>query len=332
MACLTVKATCDIVPGFPLILSEEQEEILFEDVYQADPHESALIAPTDAIPYKPAADLTMIANAHDPNASMGGHFVAGLMLNDREYRFNVAPKKQWKYIDRSWRETNVLDDDGPAALSWRNAYGGPVSIEGDPPFDVIRSNPLGCGALDPEKMSKADTFAVARITDPDNGPTSVPWGCAPVPPWWQPRQQYAGTYDDTWLNEVHPRLPDDFDYRFYQLAAPQMIQQGYLIGGEPLLLTNVLPQDPMVNVSLPLWSPSVAIKLRTNEVASLQMNLDGCHIVLCGPRAKVTLTWRQWVPAADRVLGFQINVANLDALIRDKQAARTAQRPAAWGL
>ncbi len=47
-----------------------------------------------------------------------------------------------------------------------------------------------------------------------------PAGFGPVPPWWRPRQQHAGTYDEAWLAERHPLLPRDFDERFWHCARP----------------------------------------------------------------------------------------------------------------
>ena len=37
---------------------------------------------------------------------------------------------------------------------------------------------------------------------------------------WTPRLTYAGTYDQTWIDDVFPFLPADFDVRYYQ-AAPE---------------------------------------------------------------------------------------------------------------
>lgn len=37
---------------------------------------------------------------------------------------------------------------------------------------------------------------------------------------WQPRLRYAGTYDQHWMDERLPFLPEDFDLRYFQSAPP----------------------------------------------------------------------------------------------------------------
>jgi hypothetical protein len=329
MACLTVKATCDIVHGFPLVLSDNQDGILFEDVYLADPLSSPLMQTSDLVPWKPAADITMIANAFDPRAGAQDQFIAGLALDDRTYDFCISPQLEAAYEGGTWR-TRFVTDAGAPPLSWTNAFGGPVTVEGDPPFDVHRDNPLGCGALDFTQAPTEGVFRLPCIGSPEANPEPVPLGCAPVPPWWQPRQKFAGTYDDQWLNDVHPRLPDDFDYRFYQVAAPQWIQPGYLASGAALRLFNVLPANSSIYFTLPDWAPNATVRFRTNEVQTVNLNLDGCHIVLCGDRTKVVLTWRQCWPSGELVEAFRIDIRNFDDLNRERYAARGSNRPVAW--
>jgi hypothetical protein len=329
MACLTVKATCDIINGFPLVLSDIQDSILFDDVYLADPLGSSLMQTSDLVPWKPAADITMIANAFDPCAGVQDQFIAGLALDDRSYDFIISPRLEAFCEGATWR-TRFVTAAGAPPLSWTNGFGGPLALEGELPFDVHRDNPLGCGALDLAQAPVQGVFRLPCIGSPEASPDPVPWGCAPVPPWWQPRQRFAGTYDAQWLSEVHPRLPDDFDYRFYQVAAPQLIQPGYLAAGSVLRLFNVLPVDPTISCTLPNWVPNATVRFKTNEVQTVNLNLDGCHIVLCGDRTKVVLTWRQCWPSGELVEAFRIGIQNFDDLNRERYAALRANRPVAW--
>ena len=59
-----------------------------------------------------------------------------------------------------------------------------------------------------------------------------PIGFGPVGRNWMPRVQYAGTYDEQWMQERMPLLPDDFDDRFHQAAASDMILPSFVAPGE----------------------------------------------------------------------------------------------------
>ncbi len=91
---------------------------------------------------------------------------------------------------------------------------------------------------------------------PTGAATTTPQGFAPLPPVWRPRQRHAGRYDDDWLARKHPLLPDDFDYRFYQYAAPGLVHEALLAGDEELQLLHMHPDHAHVQVWLPgvRWS------------------------------------------------------------------------------
>ena len=48
----------------------------------------------------------------------------------------------------------------------------------------------------------------------------TPIGFGPVPRFAKARVRYAGTYDEHWIENVLPFLPQDFDDRYFQ-AAPE---------------------------------------------------------------------------------------------------------------
>ena len=68
-----------------------------------------------------------------------------------------------------------------------------------------------------------------------------PMAFGPIGRAWKQRVQYAGTYDDHWLNNVCPFLPADFQDEYYQ-AAPADQWIDYLQGGEEVELHNLTPQ------------------------------------------------------------------------------------------
>ncbi len=69
---------------------------------------------------------------------------------------------------------------------------------------------------------------------------SAPQGFGPIPPWWLDRQSHAGTYDEAWRTTRAPRLSEDFDYRFFQIAHPSLIVPA-LDGDETVALDHLTP-------------------------------------------------------------------------------------------
>lgn len=325
MACVTVKATCSIHQGLMATLADVQEPVLFEDVYDGDPQTTTLLRTTDLIPYKPAADITLLAHAYAQTAADEAGFIAGLILGDKVCRFAVHPPVALlRESGQLRRVTKPMPHATP--ISWTHSYGGPIEPrQGDTPPDVVRQNPVGTGALPPEQLLEGEYLWRPTITDPDaqNG-FATSWGAAPVSPWWRGRQQFAGTYDKDWLNEIHPRLPDDFDYRFYQYAAPALIKENYLQGGEFLRLINLHPELPVIDTWLPKWRPVAWVRRRSNEVSAMHLNLDGCHIRMIDGPPHMVLTWRAWIAEADIVDAFQIRIEGLNELITQRAAVRAA--------
>jgi hypothetical protein len=56
---------------------------------------------------------------------------------------------------------------------------------------------------------------------------------------WEPRLQYAGTYDEEWLTTRAPLPPADLQPAFYNVAPPDLVAHGFLTGNEMAELINV---------------------------------------------------------------------------------------------
>jgi hypothetical protein len=121
----------------------------------------------------------------------------------------------------------------------------------------------------------------------------------PVGRSWQPRIKWAGTYDQKWLDEKFPFLPDDFDERYYQCAAEDQ-QTDYLEGGEVVELVNLTPRGQTV-FKLPghLRLP-VVFFLRTGETREVSVLVD--TLVLESDQGRFLLSWRASIPLQRTVL------------------------------
>jgi hypothetical protein len=134
-----------------------------------------------------------------------------------------------------------------------------------------------------------------NVEDPNHlirryGDKPPPAGFGFTSPDWQPRAQYAGTYDEAWDKERKPLLPNDFDARFFSSASPGLTAAGYLNGGEDVVAVNAAPTSPL-RFKLPgVPAPVCRLGLRTGKTAVLRANLD--TVIVNTDEMRVFLIWR----------------------------------------
>ena len=127
------------------------------------------------------------------------------------------------------------------------------------------------------------------------------------PKQYKPRAKFAGTYDSQWETERSPFLPEDFDYRFFQGAYPELITQAYLKGNEKIVAQNVSLAGP-IEFDLPdvrLRVTTIFEKKRIKEDVKLDT------VILEPEEYRVVLVWRQMIPCLNlttAVRGFEINI------------------------
>ena len=113
-----------------------------------------------------------------------------------------------------------------------------------------------------------------------------------IGPDWMPRVTYAGTYDQKWREKRCPLLPEDFDERFFNSAAPDLISRNFFKGGEEIRLCGVSPTGDLA-FHLPEKKIQATLWLRGGrEEAEARMDT-----VLIEPDEKrVLVTWRATIP------------------------------------
>lgn len=337
MAVLAVRGSFHLVPGQPLALAPRQAALELADRYDGDPADGLLVRCCDLVPHKPAADLTILGTGWAPRGEAAASWLVGARLGRLEKLVRVNGPRRWCPVRRDPPEDGekrdadwTLSAPQPARavpLAWREAFGGPVP--GSAPPDVHRANPLGRGIVDAAHCDAAAEWPAPAIEDPADPIADwrrhdhVPQGFAPLPPVWRPRQRHAGRYDDDWLARKHPLLPDDFDYRFYQYAAPGLVHEAPLAGDEELQLLHMHPDHAHVQVWLPGVRLSTTVQREDGKSESVPLMLDGVHVDLRGGLAQVFLTWRCWVPKREGVAHMALHAVDPDALLA--AASRSAR-------
>ena len=206
--------------------------------------------------------------------------------------------------DRVWQD-GVPSDPQPfesMPLVWERAFGG-VHRDGDKVAAEER-NPVGCGFAGgrsaaamqglPSRTSRIRRRRCSRSASRRRRPASRRSrrrGCRAA--------RIAGTYDERWQRARAPYLPDDFDPRFFQCAAPEFAFDRYLQAGEHVQVVGVLPDGPIA-----FTVPDVASERGGHgcrrDAPSRRRNLETLSIEPDENRA--CFTWRAAVPCDRKAL------------------------------
>lgn len=288
-----VKATFDIRGG-RLIPAAKQMPFAPVDVHRADPTASSLVAAGELTLSKPCTDVLLTGMAHTANGPQREMDVS-LKIGESEKVIRVLG-------DRVWKE-GVLgckpSDPEPfevMPLIFERAFGGtdPEPRDEDK-VDYEPRNPVGRGLIPKNSHAKADGIALPNLEDPAQLIQSAndrpdPACYAPIAPHWQPRQSFAGTYDEAWEKNRAPYLPEDFDSRFFSCASPDLAIAPWLQGGEAVELTGVSPAGKMGFVIPECVMDHVYD--RGGDVDHQESVLD--TIVIEPENNRVTLLWRSF--------------------------------------
>jgi hypothetical protein len=130
-------------------------------------------------------------------------------------------------------------------ITYERAFGGFDQTDPDATqHRLFDRNPVGVGFA--TRAKHLHDRAVPNIEYPSQRlrewtQRPAPAGLGPIPRWWTPRREYAGTYDQRWLEQRAPLWAVDFDERYHQSVPPDQQTTGFLRGGEVVELTNLTP-------------------------------------------------------------------------------------------
>lgn len=301
LGVVAARGTFRFTAAGPLAPAEAQRPLELADVYDGDPHEGPLLAQGDLVPFKPATDVTFVGAAHSPGEVPRPDWTCRLRVGPVQKSLRVTGPRSWR-ARRQGKAGVGWELTAPAPVTyvpidWRLAHGGLLPGFSGPDFDGrYRFNPLGRGIVDDARARDGDEYPAPQIEDPAQPLTTphgeiMPQGFGPLSPWWRQRHQYAGSYTDDWLAKRHPLLPEDFDFRFWQCAYPDLIAAPWLRGDEPFELENLAYRYPLVRGRLPGLRLRVTLD-QGRGPQSAALVLDGVHFDLRSGIARVTLTWR----------------------------------------
>lgn len=290
---VVVQASYDIDPGRGLVPAANQPEPELEgETWGKDSAVSSYRWEPVFAFVKPATDVVLLGHA----------LPSRLGASETQVVFRVGPVgKVLRVVGDRWWVKSAGAIAATAArpfdripLTYERAFGGWDRSHADPAQHAFEArNPIGCGFRMPSGAFQ-EGIALPNIEDPGDplrtwGQVVTPTGVGFTSPHWWPRPLLAGTYDEDWQRERMPRLPKDFDRRFFQGASPGLVAPGYLRGDEPVLVEGA-SAFRRLSFQLPARpAPECRIRLRNDEVCP-KMELD--TVVIDADLPRVVLQYR----------------------------------------
>jgi hypothetical protein len=273
-----------------------QETPPMSDEYFGEPGQSSILREGQSPYTKPATDICVSGSACAPAGQAVTAMTVSIRVGPCALDLRVSGDRVWQRGITTGARPSEPAPFARMPLVWERAYGGVAasSTEQRPRFEP--RNPIGCG-LETD-ANDAIGRPVPNIEHPRQLLQSVserpqPVGTTPVGRHWQPRVNFAGTYDEAWRRNRAPLWPDDLDVRFFCGAPPYLQASPHLVGGEPVVLSG-LHRDGPIGFRLPTLQFTAVSRFGSRTILSTPI-MDG--VVIESDRQRLTLYYRAAVPA-----------------------------------
>ncbi len=261
--------------------------------------------PSDYVFDKPGTDVLLVGSAQPPADRV-------VTEMDVSLRVGLLDKALRVYGPRLFYQGVLGVVPGPPGrleptpLIWELAYGG--TDESTPERWVVEPrNPIGTGfAVDRNRLVGTLAPSIEEARSPLSSRSPTPGGFGPIGPSFEPRQRYAGTYDERWKRERAPVLPADFDTRHNCVAPPGLWSATPLLGNEPVEVVGATPEG-VWRFRLPPYEPSFASVIQGVR-REHETHLD--TFLIDADERTVELSWRVAIPLpkkAERVDRLEVS-------------------------
>lgn len=317
---VVLKGTFDLSPTAPPALARTQDPVIVADERWDDNPSASLKNEDDLAPFKPRTDILVTATAHAPQGKPAREWLAGVTVGKVQRRILVTGPRVWVHARIGGWALGEPEPVKSVPIRYERAYGG-AAIRGNTP-EAFQNNPVGRGYVDVSTADRsrpiiAPTLLAPDLDPPELGDPDYPvMGLSAMHKSWLPRRAKAGTFDDHWRRTRHPKVPEDFDFAFYNCAHPDLVYPGYVLGGEEVRLERLHPDHEIVRFRLPLHLVAVALTDKEGYRYGGAAKIDTVHID--AERMKMHLVYRSTLPV------FRDGVASVQAAMTESPAAREA--------
>jgi len=298
---VAIKASFDFTATGQVILAERQQPITLAATY-ADKAYTMLRYDTDLPECKMATDVLINGTAYAPDGHPAKQWVVNVRVGPINKSLLISGNRVWQ----KRRLTPVLSEPTPLLslpLCYQYAFGGYNMVDSKNEPSVYSRNPIGRGYAREKSVfmgKKMPAPNIEYLSSPirewqDQPP---PAAFSAIPGHWQPRVGFAGTYDQTWEQQRHPLLPEDFDSRFFQCAPLDQQVPGFLKGGEPVQL-NHLTLIKKLSFRLPKASFHLVTRFSDGHK---QVHRAHLHTVIIEPdQHRIMMVWHSHLRCHHRV-------------------------------
>lgn len=284
--------------GLPLdetraTLAEEQMPLVEADEFTGDPGYSATLYEADYAPFKPKCDVLVNGSAWAPDGRQVYEVTVGLRVGPIDKVFTVVGDRVWE-SGAMGPEPSPRERFTTKPITYDRAWGG-VDVDPNDPEKVkaLMENPVGVGYYPLSVGNALIGKPLPNTEEPGDritgtGGTHRPMSLGPLGRHFQPRLDYAGTYDEEWQENVFPFLPEDFDPRYHQSAPPDQ-QMDYPQGGEWVELIGL---DPRGRTVFQLPSMEVPVEFTDRDYQREELRAAPDTIVIEPDEGRLTVAWR----------------------------------------
>ena len=295
--------------AMPLRLAQQQGEVPLADEFSAAPEGSSLRREGQGVHARPGTDIYLVGHAWAPG---------GRPTQRSAVAVSVGPchKGAAVFGDRVWSRGMSVRPSGAQPftripLVYERCFGGAPERAAGALAIAAEHNPVGRGLYASER--EAVGKPMPNLEDPQtllDSPSQRPRPCGfgPVARHWRPRREFAGTYDQRWMESRLPLWPRNLDERFFLAAAPGLQARPYLTGGESVRIMGMHPDGEFV-----FMLPRLRLRARFERGrTSMRRPLILDAVELDTDSGILTMTWRASL-VSDPLAISAVVVRTLDA-------------------
>ena len=297
-----IKGTFAVGTRGAVALADEQVPLVAADEPSGEPGASATKYECDFAPEKPRAEVLVRGDAHAPGGRMVEQLMVSVQFGAKTKQLRVSGTRYWDAGVSGLRASRPR----PFAvlpLTFEHAFGGTDHSAADPKHHSSSlENPVGKGFRANPDQRKALGTPLPEIEIPEDPLQTLlgrprPAGLGVIGRGWRPRVLHAGAYDQRWLDDQFPFLPENFSTRYFQAAPEDQHLTHPLNAGFAFAATN-LTEDGSFSFALP--ELTVPVRFRFDDRAADLVARADTLLVEPGER-RFMLTWRALVPVGRKL-------------------------------
>jgi hypothetical protein len=251
-----IKVTCSFLNDGTTRLSEKQMPLFYGDEYFGETGKSSVRYANDMVYEKSGTDIAVNGTAYAPKGNPVTRIPVSVSVGNHKKTIVVWGDRQWKstlgFVSKTQPVPFVT-----MPIRYERAFGGEdTSHKNKEKHGTCKENPVGMGYRLSSGKKSITGLSIPNIENPLHliknwNDKPKPEGFGFVAPLWEPRLSQGGTHNAEWQKERISLPPLDYDNRFNNAAAPDLITKKALKGTETVTLKNLHPVYETFRFKLP---------------------------------------------------------------------------------